>query len=359
MVDQRGGATPAKKEKKEKKEKKDKDDKKEKKEKKSKRDSVDFDAQAKPVTYLGGVSPTVIGGGVASKDASPRDDTEEDFPEAEAIEEATSPEPEEAEPDVEGEFHSVQWAGDLTWPTLVVGARLLLQRRSRFLGAEFEASWASEYGYSLAFPLFGLEDAKALLHALQPGALHAIGRQGGSLLNSALQASGEKAFMTETDTWQNLAESGRAGTVCAWAQAKVEDELKLVRRSLGERRRAQKDAEAQVEKIREEYKALQAANKGKSQLVKATKQDMDKQEQKAAKFKGEAEEFEATERDLLAKLRRISERPAAPAKSPTVPPPRSPDGAGFGEVKGAEADRSPQQEPQGVAPAAVAEDDFM
>jgi len=216
----------------------------------------------------------------------------------------------------------VRKSGDLRWPDLVLAVRALLLAGPRGEGgggrvsaADLPALFEGAYGYAVAFPFFGLPDWDALLQELQPGALTVVARRGGAGAQ-LVQASGEAAFLKEQASWGtgSSQESQRQGTATEWLVAGLERELKAVRQSVGERRRAQKDAEAQAEKVRQEYAQVTANQRGrKSEHQRRTKADLDKQEQRAAKFRLEAEGFENQERALAASVRRELGLPEAPA----------------------------------------------
>lgn len=144
------------------------------------------------------------------------------------------------------------------------------------------------------FLFFGFEDWFALLQQLQPGALAVVSKQG-----TVIVASSDTAFAKECTSPTKWPELHSSGTASQWIISCLEKELKAVRQSVTERRRAQKDAEAQADKIRKEYQQVQSQKTAHTRGLKA---DLVKRDQKTDKFRQEAEEFEAKEKKLLASL---------------------------------------------------------
>lgn len=177
---------------------------------------------------------------------------------------------------------------------MMKATRSLLLKSGRIPAQEFLERWVDEYGYAFSFPFFGFEDWYALLQQLQPGALAVVSKQG-----TVIAASSDTAFAKECTSPTKWPELHSSGTASEWLISCLEKELKAVRQSVTERRRAQKDAEAQADKIRQEYQRIQSQKTAHTRGLKA---DLVKRDQKTDKFRQEAEEFEAKEKKLLASL---------------------------------------------------------
>jgi chromosome segregation ATPase len=146
----------------------------------------------------------------------------------------------------------------------------------------------------LTFPFFGFQDWATLLLELQPAALAIVAKKG-----TVIAASSEAAFAKESANPTRSQELHQSGTASEWMVANWEKDLKVVRQSITERRRAQKDAENQVEKIRQEYQRVQGQ---KSAHSRGLKDDIAKHEKRVSKFREEAEGFESKEKALLAQI---------------------------------------------------------
>lgn len=280
--------------------------------------------------------PTVLGGsaakdtaaeqdGPAAQDTEGLENAEEEAASAAAAAKATAPSAPVArcpEHTSEADLQQVQWSGDLTWPLIALGTRAMLVKRGNLSSSVFEACWKETYGFPLEFPLFGIENVRDLLGQLHGGAVFMTGRGHGAAV-SMVQASNERAFQKERESWSSLVEQGWDGSASAWETSRLQNALRAVQKSLGERRHAQKEADAQAKKIGQEYKALTSGYSGRTQQQVATKKEMDKQEQRVAKFKAEAEELEAKEHELQAKIAKASQRPA-PQRSDVVRKPAAP-----------------------------------
>mmetsp|Transcript_115237 Transcript_115237/g.181361 ORF Transcript_115237/g.181361 Transcript_115237/m.181361 type:complete len:209 (+) Transcript_115237:3-629(+) len=151
-----------------------------------------------------------------------------------------------------------------------------------------------EYGFALTFPLFGFQDWATMLLELQPAALAIVMKKG-----TVIAASSDAAFAKESANPTRSLELHQSGTASEWLVTKLEKELKVVRQSITERRRAQKDAETQVEKIRQEYQRVQGQKTAHSRQLK---EDITKQEKRVSKFREEAEGFETKEKSLVTQI---------------------------------------------------------
>lgn len=271
------------------KENKEKKAKKEKKEKKADRNETVV--APKRVTVLGARA-----GSQVAQDAAADKEPEPAAEEAQAVETAAQAEPADEQVEV------IRHVGELRWPDLCTNIRRLLQKHGRTPAAELAQRWEEHYRYPLAFPLFGIKDHSELARELQPGSLVVVTKNG-----TILQASSDNAFSKEQARWKNAEDPAEMKlTATEWVVARLEQELKAARQSLKERRMAEKAALAQVEPRRQEYKALQANQRGgKSAQLKSTKLDLDKAEQKMQRFASEAQEHEAQERKLLARIAEV------------------------------------------------------
>eukprot|EP00927_Polykrikos_kofoidii_P020166 TRINITY_DN19500_c0_g1_i1.p1 TRINITY_DN19500_c0_g1~~TRINITY_DN19500_c0_g1_i1.p1 ORF type:complete len:452 (+),score=114.22 TRINITY_DN19500_c0_g1_i1:128-1357(+) len=312
----------------EKKEKKDKKEKKEKKEKKVDREAA---AEAAPprITFLGGSGPPaatpaaiVVAGGPSSAtaaadmaaDAAERDEMPANFiqPLQGPLVAASKRAADSAA--LQTEARVVTRSSNFTWPDIVLSARSILVKGGRLSCDEFRKRWEEELGFAIEFPFFNIEDFSALIRELQPAALAIVDKKA-----QILQGSSDAALDKERKSWSNLQERDRVGTSFDWIMNGLEKELKLVRKSAAERRRAQQDANSQADKIRQEYQALQVAAKGqKTPQLRGTKADLEKQEQRANKFRLEAEDFERQEADFVSRIARETSINADTAVTPTA-----------------------------------------
>jgi len=260
---------------------------------------------------LGGYPPpgvTVLGGARKAKPESSDETavpaTEESGMQESAISTDTmveAPPPvaevvEEAEPALV--LKSFSRCHDLTWAEFVLATRMVLLKYGRIDAVGFLDKFQDEYGCALIFPFFGYADWFGLIQDLQPGTLAIVAKRG---KNFTIAASNEAAFAKE-----HSAAKEDPSTAWQWQVSQFEVKLKAVRQSINERRRAQKDAEGNVEKISQEYQKFQSQ---KSANTRALKADLQKQEQRVNKFRSEAEEFEVQEKSLLAEI--AAERKAA------------------------------------------------
>mmetsp|Transcript_66638 Transcript_66638/g.124392 ORF Transcript_66638/g.124392 Transcript_66638/m.124392 type:complete len:395 (-) Transcript_66638:235-1419(-) len=343
------------------KESKEKKSKKEKKEKKE--DKKEKDAAPKRVTVLGGRSSPQEAPEPDSGDAEAADEAKHEMPASAQETQANAP------AESSQESREVRKSGDLRWADLCQHTRRLLLQSGRLPADEFLERWEAMYGYPLSFPIFGISDLPEFIKRLQPGTFAVVARTG-----LVLQASSDNAFAKEQQRWkETYTPEELEYTATEWMLATLEAELKVLRQGIKERRTAEKAARAQVEPLRQEYKALQANQKGgKSAQIRSTKLDLDKAEQRMQKFTAEAEEKEAQEQRVLARIAEVRkssdeaplpvtrkeeevvETKAAPVVT-AVPPPEEPEDG----PDSAEAAEAPQAPVGTTGYAMSVEEDFM
>mmetsp|Transcript_50566 Transcript_50566/g.118080 ORF Transcript_50566/g.118080 Transcript_50566/m.118080 type:complete len:402 (-) Transcript_50566:132-1337(-) len=277
------------------KEGKDKKAKKEKKEKKE--EKKEKDAAPKKVTVLGARAPAQeVEEAIGNTDAEA---TTEERPEMPGNSEQQEQQERLVEQSPEPKPREVRRSADLSWADLCQYTRRLLLQSGRLSSDEFLERWEAAHGYPLLFPIFGIADLQEFIKRMQPGMVAVVARSG-----LVIQASTDNAFAKEQQRWKEAytpMELERNAT--EWLLATLEAELKALRQGIKERRMAEKAARTQVEPLRQEYKALQANQKGgKSAQIRSTKLDLDKAEQRMQKFAAEAEEREAQEQRVLARI---------------------------------------------------------